>query len=978
MPSFGGERTVPAQSQPPVYETGPWEVDLSKRELRSEGEPVSLGGRAFDLLAALVRSAGELVTKDELMAQVWPGAVVEESTLQVHISAIRKALGSARGMLQTNSGRGYHLLGNWTVRQGQPDSRAAHENPAPSAVPSFSSNIPVAGSRLMGREKLTQEVQDLLSAYRVATLTGPGGIGKTALAMQVAHDAFPGFEGDVLAVELVGLADPRLVPSAVAGVLDLMLGGDIISADAVARAIGERKLLLVLDNCEHVIDAVAGLTEAVLRRCSRTLILTTSREVLRVDGEYVYRVPPLDVPPKHDEDPDSLLRHGAVQLFVARTTTLRSDFKADSETLPIIAAICRRLDGIPLAIEFAAARTATLGVRQVAARLDDRFRLLTDGRRTALPRHQTLRAALDWSYELLSEPEQQLLRRLAVFVAGFTLDAAIAVMRETGQSGATVIDGVAALVCKSLLMLDGSSEEKCWRMLETIRAYALERLAECGEAAAAARNHAVYYRDLFEEADLRSTTMSKLAWLTEYGREIDDVRAALDWSFSAGGDPALGVGLAAAAVPIWLHLSLMVECRDRVEQALAAALPARDARQDMRLFSALGGALLYTIGPGPRTNAAWTAGLELAEALDENDCRFRALWGLWVSRLNNGEHPAALAVAEEFRSVVGKALHPVDALIGERMLGFSRHFLGEQSVARAHIEAMLSRYVPAEHQLHIIRFQYDQAVTAKATLAVILWLQGFPDTAMHVAEESIEEARSIDHAVSLCSALAQGACPVALHTGNFDAAHRFISLLLQYAERHALGVWHAIGMCFQGILRIQLGDVTGGLHELRSKLAELPPARFARRYTSFMAAQAAALGSTGQLTEAHYAIDDAIAVSEQNNEWWFFPELLRIKGGLVALEVDGDENVVEGTFRRSLDWARKQGALSWELRTTADIATLWRGQGRQTEARDQLASVYHRFTEGFETADLQSARQLLNKLNRLAGRGAAPTLHVRS
>jgi predicted ATPase/DNA-binding winged helix-turn-helix (wHTH) protein len=954
---------MPAQGEPSVYETGPWEIDLSKRELRSNGESVPLGGRAFDLLATLVRSTGGLVTKDELMAQVWPGAIVEESTLQVHISAIRKAFGSARSMLQTTSGRGYRLLGGWSIRQAQQSSLTVPDQPASAAAPSFSSNIPVAGSKLLGRETLIQELQDLLSAYRIVTLTGPGGIGKTVLAMQIARDVFPGFGGDVLAVELVGLADPRLVPTAVAGVLDLILGGDVASADAVAHAIGERKLLLMLDNCEHVIDAVAALAEAVLRRCSRTSILTTSREVLRVDAEHVYRVPPLDVPLEYDDDPDSLVQHGAIQLFVARTMALQSDFTADRGSLPTIAAICRRLDGIPLAIEFAAARTSTLGLHQVAQRLDDRFRLLTSGRRTALPRHRTLRAALDWSYELLPEAERELLRRLAIFAAGFTLEAAIAVMRETAQDESLVVDGVTALVSKSLLMLEGSADERRWRMLETIRAYALERLAECGETATAARNHAIYYRELFEAAAVRSTSMSKFAWLSEYGREIDDMRAALDWSFAPGGDPELGVVLATAAVPMWLHLSLMVECRERVEQALAATLPARDLRQDMRLFSALGGALLYTVGPGATTNAAWTKALEIAEALDENDCRFRALWGLWVSRLNNGEHPAALAIAEEYRHVVYKAVHPVDALIGERMLGFSHHFLGDHAAARRHIETMLSRYVPAEHQLHIIRFQYDQAVTAKATLAVILCLQGFPDTALRVVEESITEARSIDHAVSLCSALAQGACPIALHTGNFEAADRYISMLLQYAERHTLGVWYAVGECFQGILRIQLGDVAQGLLALHSKLAELPAARFARRYTSFMAAQAAALGNVGQFVQAHAAIDEAIALSERTSEWWFFPELLRVKAVLLALEAHGETAAAEDHLWRSLRWARKQGALSWELRSTLDLVELWRSQEKVGEALSLLRQVYDRFTEGFGTTDLQVAKRLLGHLD---------------
>jgi len=268
-----------------------------------------------------------------------------------------------------------------------------------------------------------QHLRGLLSAYRVVTLTGPGGIGKTRLALEVARGLFPSFQGDVWLVELVSLSDPALVPTAVAGVLGLRLGGNQISAESVARAIGAQRLLLVLDNCEHLIDAAAKLAEAIVRVCPRTTILVTSREILKIEGEYVYRVPPLDVPPQFDE-PDNILSHSAVQLFVATTSALHSDFSPDGENLAAIAAICRRLDGIPLAIDLAATRVATLGLQQVAAGLDNRLGLLTGGRRTALPRHQTLRATLDWSYELLPEPERLVMRRLAVFVGDFTAEAA--------------------------------------------------------------------------------------------------------------------------------------------------------------------------------------------------------------------------------------------------------------------------------------------------------------------------------------------------------------------------------------------------------------------------------------------------------------------------------------------------------------------------------------------------------------------------
>jgi non-specific serine/threonine protein kinase len=364
-------------------------------------------------------------------------------------------------------------------------------------VQPFLTNLPVAASDLIGRATAMQHLRDLLSAYRVVTLTGLGGIGKTALALEVARSLLPTFQGDGRLIELVSLSDPGLVPSAAAGVLGLKLGGNEISPDSVARAVGGKKPLLVLDNCEHVVDAAARLAETLVRMCPRTSVLATSREVLRIEGEYVYRVPPLEVPPPDQEETGNILERSAVRLFIARTTALRSDFSPRRESLSAIAAICRHLDGIPLAIEFAAARAATLGVWQVASRLDDRFALLTDGRRTARRRHKTLRATLDWSYEVLPKPERCLLRRLAVFPAGFTLEAAASVMSETESS---VADGISKLVSKSLVTLDGSASARRWRLLETIRAYALEKLAESGEAEQAAQRHAEFFRDLIAPA----------------------------------------------------------------------------------------------------------------------------------------------------------------------------------------------------------------------------------------------------------------------------------------------------------------------------------------------------------------------------------------------------------------------------------------------------------------------------------------------
>jgi predicted ATPase/DNA-binding winged helix-turn-helix (wHTH) protein len=947
-----------------VYMSQQWEIDLGQRELRAYGAPVPIGNRAFEIISVLVQAAGKLVSKDDLMGRVW-GAIVEENTIQVHISAIRKALGRDRGMLRTASGRGYRLLGSWTIQQEeQTSAEPIYFEYAEESIRPFQTNLPSRTSNLIGRDGAMQQLRNLLSAYRAVTLTGPGGIGKTSLALEVARNLFPTFQGDAWLVELVSLSDPGLVSSAVAGVLGLKLGSQAISPQSVARAIGGKRLLLVLDNCEHVVDTAANLAETVVRVCPRTTVLATSREPLRIEGEQLCRVPSLEVPSQNPESCD-ILEHSAVQLFIARTTALRSDFLADEESLPAISAICRRLDGIPLAIEIAAARAATLGPQQVASRLDDQLALLTGGRRTALPRHQTIRATLDWSYELLPDRERRLLRHLAIFPAGFTLEAATAVASDASAAGPTVVEGIANLVAKSLVTLDESTPSGRWRLLETIREYALEKLAKSGEAEQVARRHAEFFRDFVAAPAFGSQSQPSVEEIARYGREIDNVRAALDWSFSSLGDPAIGIVLTDAYVPVWTHWWLMEECRRRIEQALRAvesqANP--DVRRQMQLLTALGSAMMMTRGPGPETTAALTNALRIAESLDDGDYRLRALWGLYVDRLTRGYYQVALAYAERFRSQAITSTDPADLLISDRMIGSALHLVGNQIDARRYIERMLDRYVGPIDGSDKIRFQFDQLTVARSFYSRILWLQGYAEQAMRIAGSTVEGALAIDHPGSVLIALFQAACPVALLAGDLPAADRFVRMLLDFSVNHDVNGGNAVAQSFKSVLLIRRDDIVPALKELRTALAGVPETAFHLNYVQFLAELAQALGRTGEVAKGLLTIEEALARCEHSEESWYVAELMRLKGELL-LQESGDQSTATSDhyFSRAIEVARRQGALMWELRSAVSLAGLRVRQGRRDEARQILAPVYDRFTEGFEMADLSSARRMLESL----------------
>jgi predicted ATPase len=828
------------------------------------------------------------------------------------------------------------------------------------AAEPFQTNLPAATSDLVGRTTAVRHLRDLLSAYRLVTLTGPGGIGKTRLVLEVARGLFPSFQGDVRLVELASLSDPSLMPSAVAGGLGLKLGGDQISAESVARAIGAERLLLVLDNCEHVIDAAARLAETVIRMCPRTIILATSREILNIEGEHVYRVPPLDVPPQH-EKAANISAHSAVQLFIATTRAAQSDFSPHGDDLATIAAIWRRLDGIPLAIDFAATRVATLGLQQVAAGLDDRLGMLTGGRRTALPRHRTLRATLDWSYELLPEPERLVMRRLAVFAGDFTAEAASLVAAGGEIAVSEVVHSLANLVTKSLVTLEVGSEIALYRLHETTRAYAIEKLAESGEFEQVARRHANYYRDLFDRAEMELETLPAPAWLAGYGRQIGQVRAALDWAFSPTGAAEVGVALTVAAVPLWVHLSLMEECRSRVERALSGPAESRDARRNMQLNTALGAALFVMKGSSPEMLAAFTSAFEIAESLDDADYRLRALWGLFIDRITSSSYRAALAVAEKFCTYAAKTTDPADGPIGDRLVGLALLTLGDQEGAPRHFERMLGHYVA--RRSHIIRFDYDQRLLAHSHRSLILWPQGFADQAMRSLECHVVDPRASDHPVSLAAALLQSACPVALFVGDLTLAERYVKAHMDLSARHALELWNVAGRCFEGVLLVKRGEIGTGLELLRTAFSRIPQNAFILLYTLFLAEIADALGRDGQAAEGLLAIDEALARSGHNEERWCVAELLRIKGELILREgAPQAAAAAEEHFLRSLDWARRQGALSWELRTATSLARLQQDQGRAAEARSLLQSMYDRFSEGFETADLKTAKAHLDSM----------------
>ncbi len=577
-----------------VISFGPFRLHAAQRLIERKGTPLHLSGRALDILIALVEQASRVVSKNELMARVWPDATVDESSLRVHVAALRKALGDGEAgarYVTTLTGQGYCFVA--------PVSRSS-EPALPMTANSKSGqahNLPTRPTRMVGRHQTVQEISEQLKTERFVTIAGPGGIGKTTVAVSVGHELLAEFAGAAHFFDLGPLNDPVLVPGAVASTLGLL----VQSADPIPGLIAflrDKRMLLILDSCEHVIETAAALAERIFEGAPQAHILATSRESLRVEGEHVHRLSPLASPPDDAGlTAAQALDFPAVQLFVERAIASDRRFELNDADAPVVGEICRRLDGMALAIELAAGRIDVYGVQETMALLNDRFKLLWDGRRTALPRHQTLSATLDWSYDLLSTLERSILCRLSVFVGVVTLEGARAVATGDDIDETQVVTVLVGLVAKSLISADTSVPATRYRLLDTTRAYASAKLSESGEAGDVKRRHASYFLELLERVDGNSFTPLQAKSFAIFADQLGNVRTALEWCFSERGNGVLGVALAAASAPLFLEMSLLTECHRWTERAVAALDDGnRGTRREMDLHAALGLSLMFTRG----------------------------------------------------------------------------------------------------------------------------------------------------------------------------------------------------------------------------------------------------------------------------------------------------------------------------------------------------------------------------------------------
>lgn len=909
------------QSERRVF--GPFCLSPGERLLTRDGKPVDIGGRSFDLLVVLTEQPGRVLSKRELLRRVWPDVVVEDGSLRFHMAGLRKLLGEAADgarYVATQVGVGYAFVApvERVARSGAPvRPPAPPEDVVANKIPVGSTNLPARLPRLIGRERDVRLLMKRVGDTPLFTIVGPAGVGKTSLAVEIGHQLVPHFDGRVVFVDFSMLENPSVVPSMIAGAMGIV----VQSEDPLAVILGhirDHPFLLVLDNCEHVIEPAATIVERIVEEARNTRVLATSREPLRVRGEHLHRLDALAYPESPaDLSLEQLLEFPAVQLFCERAAAADSSLEIDEEAARLIGGMCHRLDGMALPIELAAVRIATHGISVTARQLGERFSLGWSGRRTAQPRQQTLQATLDWSYELLSATERSVLERLAIFVGPFSIDAALEVAADPGIGSSQVAVALDELISKSLISPDRSRESGTYRLLEMTRAYAREKLHARGREhyVAAARRHASYFLGELEaigrqdEDALRDPRPLRL--------QLGNIRSALDWCFSVTGDLRIGVRLAAASAPVFQNLSHLLECRAWCARALSELADAqRGTAIELELQGALGISLMFTRGNSAASGSALARALDIATGLEDRWSQLRILGGLHIFHERIGEYSAAMSHAQ--RAVeVARAIGEPEALgVAYSLSGISHHLSGDQVRARRELELALEKSPPSQRS-RTIRYGFDHRNRSAIALARALWLTGHPARAGAVARQTVREAAQLDHPVSHCIALIWS-FDVHLWMGELDSAQDDLAAFTECAEVNALGPYIAAAGGFRGELAIRRDRHGEALEAIEESLSRLRAIRYELPITPFSLALARGLMQDGRYHEARELIEATIARCNGNGERFAMPELLRVQAEIVC-RADGDIDAGEALLQEALDLARRQGSRAWELRIAADI-----------------------------------------------------------
>jgi len=888
------------------------------------------------------------------MAAAWPGIFLHDSNLKVNMSGLRRSLGDTQiepVYIATVARRGYKFIADV-----QTSIAAIEYDPAPAEPVSLSRPPLLRG--IVGREADMADIADLLIRERHVTLAGAGGVGKTTVAVAAAQAFASQCRDGTCFVDLATISDPTLFGAALVTALGIR-GNPDNSLGAVLDYLRARQKLIILDNCEHVLPAATIFAGRFIADTSPSKLLATSREPLGTATEHVVRLGSLASPRSVDTlTVDQAIRFPAVQLFVRRAVEW-SDYHFVDADCEAVAAICHSLDGLPLAIELAAAQIGTYSPHELVAMLDQNLGFRAPSAEGAPPRHETLMATIDWSFKLLSQKESMLFGLLSVFSATFEVEDAVFVAEAAGLTPVDVVTGLGSLVAKSLVSAEARGPSLSYRLLDSTRRYAAERRQADPACGQALRRHAQRVLALFEQSEEEWNWREPADWTQRYLGRIADLRAALSWAFGEEGDPVLGIRLTVAAITLWSETSILSEAQARLEAALALAKTTEcDDLSKAKLACALGWSLFYARKLSNENEVAWLDAIDFARRAKDLEYQQRALVGFAFYLLQIGNIARAITYLEESAELAERDRDLTATSEGDRALAWARAHAGELTKSRQVLDRLAATYSLAEGRSRKDANEVYRFITVRFNLPFVAWMQGNADYAARLARDAVDAADRSGHWVSQSNALGLAALPVSLQTGNLDALESFTERLRRNLERERISRWVPVEHYFSACLRDLRGDPRA-VKDIRAAIDELIECRFLMRIGSYLAVLARALLRQGRIEEARETIAQAIEYQERQGERWCRSELQRVDASVLFHA--GEPLRAEKRLQKALAEARAIGAATFELRIATDLAAHWTATGHRSKAVRLLTPIYQKFTEGFETQDLVAASQMLHR-----------------
>lgn len=846
----------------------------------------------------------------------------------------------------------------------------AHDFPPLHTLSNIPNNLPAALNRFVGRANELREVKSRLAQTRMLTLLGPGGTGKTRLAMQAATDLLGDYEDRVYLIDLAPSRDAESALSAIARTVGLREKSDKPLLEDLKGQIRQRKILLVLDNFEQVMVAASPMAE-LLRDCPELKMLVTSREALHVRGENIFPIPPLTLPQAEARHPslESLTKCEAVQLFIERARAVKPDFQLTDENAAAVAEICVRLDGLPLAIELATARLNILSPQAIAERLGDRLKLLRGGARDLPERQQTLRDTIDWSYEILDPGEQRLFECLSVF-DGATFEAVEDVasrIRELEGLDLDILDGISSLANKSLIrQTDEANGEARLRMLETIREYAAARLNEKTEfSSAVQRAHAAFFAEF---------SQSQLAPLMGNGREIalkklsadlENIQAAWQFWVAEGDLEQLGrfthCLLMLYDARGWYHATVRLTSDLLAVLSTTVSTPER-VQQEIVLQTTLARALLTTLGFTEEVEQAYKRALELCDRAGEIPQLFPVLRGLASFYALRAENDKGFQIGQRILEMAER-LDDADLRIeGHLVLG--ENIMGRDVQAGLeHMEKVIAAFDLKGSRVQRLGPGTHPNVVALNVSALLLWMSGFPAQARKRSSEAVLLAQKLEHPFSKSYALFHHSI-LNLWMGDFQAAQAGAQALMDIAAEHDFQIWSTLAACVSGAVAVGKGELETGLDLIESGIRlyrglKTPPVFWGL----LLVMQAGAYCTAGRPADGLPLINEALTLGSENSGRFFAPDALCMKGELLLALDPNSAAEAEALFQFAMSISQEMKVPGFELRAALKISRLWQGQNKIGQARELLNSAYAKITEGFDTSDMKQAQTLLEQLS---------------